>query len=90
MRPSNRCASFVYAPGEGLDDDGAAAQVAGLERGVLAGGALAVVLVADDDPADAGGLVSAGGGWHWSPFTGLLVLDLVQFVVLGVCGAGGR
>jgi hypothetical protein len=35
---------------EGLDDDGAAAQVARLQGGVLPGGALPVVIVADHHP----------------------------------------
>lgn len=43
-------------PGEGLGDDGAGAQVAGLQRGMLAAAALAVVLVAHHHPRDALGL----------------------------------
>ena len=39
---------------EGLGDDSVAAEEAGLERGVLARAALAVVLVADDHPLQAG------------------------------------
>eukprot|EP00053_Salpingoeca_punica_P020385 m.211399 g.211399 ORF g.211399 m.211399 type:complete len:843 (+) comp18318_c0_seq1:197-2725(+) len=46
--------------GEALDDDGAAAEVARLEGGVLARAALAVVLVADDHPVDVLALVEAG------------------------------
>ena len=38
---------------ERLDDDGDAAEVARLERRVLAAAALAVVVVADDDPGQA-------------------------------------
>ena len=39
--------------GEGLDDDGAAAQVAGLQGRVLAGAALPVVVVPDHHPPHA-------------------------------------
>ena len=69
---------------EGLDDDGASAEVAGLEGGVLARGTLAVVVVADDDPPHAGGLVGAGGGGHGAPLARRLVLDVVHLAVLGI------
>ncbi len=45
--------------GKALDDDGAAAKVAGLQRGVLAAAALAVVFLTDNHPRDALGLVGA-------------------------------
>ena len=48
--------------GERTGDDGKTAEVAGLKSGVLAGRALAVVPVADDNPPDALLLVVAGSG----------------------------
>ena len=42
--------------GKGADDHCSAAEVAGLQGSVLTGGALAVVLIADNDPLDALGL----------------------------------
>ena len=45
--------------GKGLDEDGAGAQVARLERGVLTAGAFAVVVIAHHDPLQALGLVVA-------------------------------
>lgn len=64
--------------------------MAGLERGVLAAGALAVVLVPDDAPAHAGRLVGARRGGDGAPLARLLVAHLVQLAVLGVSGAGRR
>lgn len=43
--------------GERLDDNGHSAKVTGLEGSVLARRALAIVLVADNHPGDAGRLV---------------------------------
>mmetsp|Transcript_24095 Transcript_24095/g.75512 ORF Transcript_24095/g.75512 Transcript_24095/m.75512 type:complete len:373 (-) Transcript_24095:1175-2293(-) len=72
---------------ERLDDHRAAAEVARLERGVLAGRALAVVLIADHHPRDARGLVRARGGGHGVEVPGHLVEDLVGLAVLVVDGA---
>lgn len=54
---------------------------------MLAGGSLAVVLVSDDDPLDAGRLVGARSRGHGAPLACLLVADLVQLAVLSVRGA---
>ena len=67
-------------------DDREAAEEARLERGVLAGGPLAVVVVADDDPLDAVVAVVGSGGGDSTEFTGDLVLDLVGLAVLLVDG----
>ena len=69
--------------GDELDDDAASAEVAGLEGGVLTRETLAVV-VADDDPPHARGLVGAGGGGHSAPLARRLVLDVVHLAVLGI------
>ena len=53
---------------------------------MLPGAALAVVLVAEDDPVDAGLLVLPGHLGHASVAAGVLVLDGVHLVVLGVDG----
>ena len=50
--------------GKAAGDDGQAAEMAGLEGGVLSRGALAVVPVANNDPLDAFLLVVAGGGGY--------------------------
>lgn len=46
--------------GKGLDDDSASTKVTGLQSGVLTAAALAVVVVSNDNPAEAGLLVGAG------------------------------
>ena len=65
-------------------DDREPAEEARLERGVLARGALAVVVVADDDPLDAVVAVPGGGLRDAVPLAVDLVLDLVRLTVLGV------
>ena len=45
---------------KGLDDDGAAAKVTGLQSGVFAAAALAVVAISDNNPAETLGLVVTG------------------------------
>lgn len=73
--------------GKGLDNDGAATKVTGLQGGMLAGRALAVVVVADGHPLDAVGLVVAGHIGNSAPGAAALVLDVVHLVVLVVGGA---
>ena len=70
-----------------LDNDSTSAQVSGLESGVLATAALAVVLVADGHPADAFRLVVARHVGHLAPIASELVADVVRLVVLEVDGA---
>mmetsp|Transcript_23424 Transcript_23424/g.59122 ORF Transcript_23424/g.59122 Transcript_23424/m.59122 type:complete len:297 (-) Transcript_23424:284-1174(-) len=72
---------------ERAHDDGGAAQVAGLQSSVLAGRALAVILIAHDNPLDAGGLVGARHVGHGTVFARQQVLHLVHLVVLRVDGA---
>lgn len=74
---------------ERLDDDGAAAQVAGLKGRVFARRALAVVFVADGHPPHAVGLVVAGDVGDGAPLARQLVFDFVHFAVFGVRGSGG-
>ena len=50
--------------GKGLDNDGGAAKVAGLQRRVLTRGPLAIVLIADNHPGDARRLVRARNVGH--------------------------
>lgn len=69
-----------------FDNDGASAQVTWLQSGMLAGRALAVVLITDSDPLNVVGLVVASNLGHIAPCVGTLVLDLVHLVVLGVGG----
>jgi hypothetical protein len=71
---------------EGAGDDGKTTKVTGLESGVLAGRALTVVPVTDDDPADALALVVTGSGGHGVVLAGGEVVDLVGLAVLGVDG----
>ena len=72
---------------EALDDDGASAQVARLERRVLSARALAVVLVADGHPAEALGLVVARHVRHLAELARQLVAYVVRLAVLVVDGA---
>ena len=65
-------------------DDRQPAQEARLERSVLARRALAVVVVADDDPLDAVVAVVRRDLRHAAPLARDLVLDLVRLAVLGV------
>ena len=48
-----------------LDDDGLAAEVAGLERSMLTRAALSVVVVTNHNPANALGLVVAADIYAW-------------------------
>lgn len=70
-----------------FDNDGASAQMTGLQSGMLAGRALAVVLITDSDPLNVVGLVVASNLGHIAPRVGTLVLDVVHLVVLRVGGA---
>lgn len=70
-----------------LHNDGASTQVTWLESGMLARGALAVVLITDGHPLDVVGLVVAGDFGHISPLASALVLDFVHLVVFVVGGA---
>src|SRR5581483_5067648 len=72
---------------EAADDDRDAAQVARLHGGVLAARALAVVLVADDDPALAGVLVGARHLRRLVELARELALRLPGLAVEGVDGA---
>lgn len=69
-----------------FDNDGASAQMTWLQGGMLAGRALAVVLITDSNPLNVVGLVVASNLGHIAPCVGTLVLDLVHLVVLGVGG----
>ena len=73
---------------EALHNHGAHAEVAGLHGGVLARGAFAVVLVANDHRADAHALVAAGGLGHGGVAVALgrKVAHLVGLAVEGVGG----
>ena len=53
---------------------------------MLPGAALAVVLVAEDNPVDSGLLVLPGHLGHAAVAAGVLVLSRVHLVVLGVDG----
>lgn len=61
---------------ERLDDDSDAAKVARLERSMLAAAPLAVVLVANDDPVQALGLVVARRVGHGAEGASEDVVDL--------------
>jgi hypothetical protein len=69
---------------EGAGDDGETTEVTGLESGVLAGRALTVVPVTDDNPLDATGFVVTGSGGDGIVLLGEVVLDLVGLTVLSV------
>lgn len=72
---------------ERAGDDREAAEESRLERGVLAGGALTVVVVTDDDPFDAVVTVVGRCLGDAAEFASDLVLDLVGLAVLGVDSA---
>ena len=72
---------------ERADDDGEAAEVARFEGSVFAGGAFAVVGVADDDPFYASVAVVCGCLGDAFVFACDLVFDLISLVVLSVDGA---
>lgn len=73
--------------GKRFHNDGTAAEMSGLQGGVLAGRTLAVVLVTDGHPSDALRFVVARNVRHSGPVAGQLVLDFVHFVVFDVNGA---
>ena len=63
-------------PGEGLDNDGPAAEEPWLQSSVFTGRTLAVVLVPEDDPVNARILVLPGNLRDAAVLASLLVLDL--------------
>jgi hypothetical protein len=63
------------------NDDCESTEMSGLERGVLARGAFAVVPVADYNPLDALLLVIAGSCWNSVRLTSSLVLNFVRLTV---------
>ena len=73
-------------PGKRLDNDGSAAKEPGLQGCVLPGGALAVVLVSEHDPVDAGLLVLLRHLGHSTELACLLILDSVHLAVIRVDG----
>ena len=68
-------------PGEGLDNDGPAAQEPWLQSSVFTGRTLAVVLVSEDDPVDAGVLVLPGDLRDSAVLARLLVLHLKRIMI---------
>ena len=70
--------------GKAADDDGQAAEEAGFESCVLARRALAVVVVTNDDPADAVVTIVLGNCGDGAELAGLLVANLVGLAVLDV------
>lgn len=71
--------------GKRLDDDSDAAEVARLEGGMLAATALTVVVISDDNPLDAGGLVTAGHFRHTLELTVGDVIDLQSTTRCAYC-----
>lgn len=69
-----------------LDNDRPAAQMTGLQSGVLSRRTLTVVLIADRHPADALRLVVTRNVRNRTPIAGQLVLDVVRLLVLDVDG----
>ena len=76
----------IYLPCKRLDNDGSASKEPGLKCGVLPGGALAVVLVTEHDPVNAGLLVLLRHLGHSAEFASLLILDSVHLAVIRVNG----
>lgn len=71
---------------ERFNNDGASAKVTWFQSGMLAGRALAVVLITDSNPLDVVGLVVTSNLGHTTPAVGALVLNFVHLVVLVVGG----
>jgi len=71
-------------PGEGTDDDSFAAQVSWLEGCVFSGAAFSVVLISDNNPANACSLVLSGSCRHRTQLVTNSTPDRVHFSVLTV------
>mmetsp|Transcript_46906 Transcript_46906/g.120970 ORF Transcript_46906/g.120970 Transcript_46906/m.120970 type:complete len:334 (+) Transcript_46906:632-1633(+) len=77
-------------PSEGLDNHSATAEVTGLESSMLARASLTVVLVTDNHPSEALGLVLTGYFGHGAELTSDNVLHLVHLAGFGVGGTNEK